>query len=301
MQIGHQLMQCYLAQECKTFQTNKVKEVGNKKMHTFYHDDEIYMLFKEKNSYIKMKMDKKSYLDKQSTIKRHILVEYGVYVLVLGFVSYLFALYTMRPLKKAFILNEEFVKDILHDFNTPLSALKINLKILKKKFGKDEAIDRSDEAIKDILALQENLHSYLSQNKLHNEKIKLDEFIKQRANYFKTLCPDILINTQLESTIIVTNQEIVKRIIDNLLSNGCKYNKKNGTINITLKDKIVTIEDSGIGIENPKEIFERYYKEQKNGIGIGLHIVKKLCDEMSIKVKVESKLGVGSRFCLDFG
>ncbi len=301
MQIGHQLMQCYLDQECKTFQTNKVKEVSNKKMHTFYHDDEIYMLFKEKNSYVKMKMDKKSYLDKQSTIKRHILVEYGVYVLVLGFVSYLFALYTMRPLKKAFILNEEFVKDILHDFNTPLSALKINLKILKKKFGKDEAIDRSDEAIKDILALQENLHSYLSQNKLHNEKIKLDEFIKQRANYFKTLCPHILINTQLESTIIVANQEIVKRIIDNLLSNGCKYNKKNGTINITLKDKIVTIEDSGIGIENPKEIFERYYKEQKKGIGIGLHIVKKLCDEMSIKVKVESKLGIGSRFFLDFG
>jgi len=40
-------------------------------------------------------------------------------------------------------------------------------------------------------------------------------------------------------------------------------------------------------------------KEQERGLGVGLHIVKKLCDEMKIKISVESKLGLGSVFKLD--
>ncbi len=46
-------------------------------------------------------------------------------------------------------------------------------------------------------------------------------------------------------------------------------------------------------------IFERFYKEQDRGIGIGLHIVKKLCEELKIKVKVESKIAQGSTFSLN--
>ena len=52
-------------------------------------------------------------------------------------------------------------------------------------------------------------------------------------------------------------------------------------------------------INNPKRIFDRFYKEQDRGIGIGLHIVKKLCDELGIKISVDSKLESSTTFSLD--
>lgn len=62
--------------------------------------------------------------------------------------------------------------------------------------------------------------------------------------------------------------------------------------------KLLSIKDSGKGIANPSKIFNRFYKEQERGIGIGLHIVKKLCDELKIGIDVKSELGVGTTFTL---
>jgi signal transduction histidine kinase len=83
------------------------------------------------------------------------------------------------------------------------------------------------------------------------------------------------------------------------MSNASKYNKDEGTVKVVLKNKLLTIEDSGVGIKNPQEIFQRYYKEGNKGIGIGLHIVQKLCEELNINIKVESSLDVGTKFTLD--
>ena len=300
MHIGNKIMQCHLNAECKDFESTAVKNIGQRKLHTLYTESEVYMLFRKKNSYMKMQTSKKIYYQKQAEIKKHVFIEYALYLIVLVLESFLFALYALRPLKKALLLNEEFVKDILHDFNTPLSALKINLKILKKKFGNDDALERSDEAIRSILSLQENLHYYLSQSKLQNEKIDLSELIKERGEYFQALFPSLKITVNVQKTVINANKDVISRIIDNLISNACKYNKKEGEVKLSLRDKILIIEDSGIGINNPQKIFQRHYKEQSRGIGIGLHIVKKLCDELNILLKVQSVVDVGSSFSLDF-
>ena len=300
MHIGNSLMQCHLNVECRDFKRSSLESKGEKKLHTFYQDSEVYMLFKSKNSYTKLSMDLKMYNQNRHTIEKHIAIEYTLYLIALILESFLFALYALRPLKKALQLNEEFIKDILHDFNTPLSALKINLKILKKKFGEDDAIKRGDEAIENILSLQENLHYYIKQSKLQNETIKLEKLLEQRSRYFQTLFVDISINIELEKYTIEANRDVLTRIVDNIISNACKYNKKNGRVSISLKNKRLTIEDSGIGIKNPHKIFERHYKEHSRGIGIGLNIVKKLCEELQIKITVESQVGVGSKFTLEF-
>jgi len=300
MHVSNKIMQCYMNKECKDFQTTIVKDIKNRKFHTFYKDSGIYMLFNSSDGYVKMSMQKSEYQKKQEEIKEHAILQYALYFIVLILESLFFALYAMRPIKKALILNEEFVKDILHDFNTPLSALKINLKILKKKFGKDEAIERSDEAIKNILSLQENLHYYLSQSKLQNEKIDLDELINARTKYFQSLFPSLTITADTEKMVINANRDVIIRIVDNIISNACKYNKKDGEVKISLKDKFLVIQDSGIGIKNTKEIFKRHYKENQRGLGIGLHIVKKLCDELNIELGVKSILGIGTTFTLDF-
>jgi signal transduction histidine kinase len=71
-------------------------------------------------------------------------------------------------------------------------------------------------------------------------------------------------------------------VIYNLISNSCKYNTNNGFIKITLKDAVVTIQNDSYGIKHPNRIFDRFYKENERGLGIGLHIVDRLCYELKI-------------------
>ena len=80
------------------------------------------------------------------------------------------------------------------------------------------------------------------------------------------------------SVLIVTNSDAMNRIVDNIINNACKYNKKNGSVWISIhpQNHTLHIEDNGKGIESPEKVFNRFYKEHERGLGIGLHIVKKL-------------------------
>jgi signal transduction histidine kinase len=98
--------------------------------------------------------------------------------------------------------------------------------------------------------------------------------------------------------MLTCNKDAFIRILDNLLTNAAKYNKKNGSVFVTYKENVLEIEDTGIGIKNPDKVFQRFYKEHERGIGIGLHIVKKLCDELGIRIGLTSEVGTGTSFFL---
>ena len=223
------------------------------------------------------------------------------YSLFSVFVSLLFALYALTPLRKALHLNEEFVKDILHDLNTPISSLKINLKLFKKEVGESQKIQRMENNIETILSLQENLQVFLKGIPTQVEAFDLLDVITERIDYFRVIFPDIRYEIEGLNLLLRSNREAFIRILDNIISNASKYNVKNGKVRIYVEEKVLLIEDTGKGIKHPSRIFERYYKEQDRGIGIGLHVVKKLCDELGIKIRVQSKEGSGTTIQLDIG
>jgi len=298
-QISSLLMQCYLSKSCNKYDTNILKTTNKLQHHLYKEKENIYMIFKNKNI-IKMTFPINEYNIKKEEILQEIYMYTFLYTLILIIISILFALYTTNPLKKAFKLNDEFIKDILHDINTPLSALRINLKILSREFGNNDAITRSQESIVNILSLQDNMKYYLDQSDLNKEKINLTHIIKEKVNFFKIQNDNIYFILKINEDIFLnTNQNAISRILDNILSNAIKYNKKNGAVTISFKNNILLIEDTGNGIKNTKRIFDRYYKENENGIGIGLNVVKKLCDSIGISITVESKISKGSIFKLD--
>ncbi len=299
MQVESNIIQCHLNSSCKTFKISQVFNIKNKKLHQLYKDKSIYILFKKKIGFKKIELPVKTYIRNRKNIVWFLTKELFIYFILLIIVSIFFAYYTIGPYKKALLLNEEFVKDVLHDFNTPLSSLKINLKILKKKFGEDEAINRSDDAIKNILYLQDNLRYFLNKSQLQSEIINLKLLINERFEYFHSMYPTIKFKNSVKSINIHTNKIIFLRIIDNIIGNACKYNRQNGTIQISFIKNSLYIEDSGIGISNSKRIFDRGYKEGKIGTGIGLHIVQKLCHDLSIPIKVKSTINIGSVFILN--
>lgn len=101
-------------------------------------------------------------------------------------------------------------------------------------------------------------------------------------------------------------------ILNNLIDNAIKYNRNKGTITICLEQKnqegaTIMIQDTGIGIasEEQEHIFDRFYRSNLirssyPGSGIGLSIVKHALVLMHGSIKVDSKLGEGTRFLVTF-
>jgi len=164
----------------------------------------------------------------------------------------------------------------------------LNLYALKKINSNNKYIQRIEKSIETILKLQENLKSYLNSNTLTKESFDLKDIINEEIELYSNLFTSINVINNLNSVKLHTNKEAIKSIITNLISNAFKYNKPNGYIKIYQKGTKLYIQDSGIGIKDPKRVFERFYKENERGVGIGMNIVKKLCDELNIKIDIAS-------------
>lgn len=234
-------------------------------------------------------------------IKSTIIQFFLITLFALAVVSILFSLYTLYPLKKALHLTQEFSRDILHDFNTPLASLRLNVSLLNIPASEGKKIQRIERSIETMISLGDNLRSYIQGNALQKESIDLQILLKERVASIEKLYVNISFILDESSLHIHANHDAIGRIVDNLLSNAAKYNKKNGSvwIRVNALAKTLHIDDNGRGIEYPQKIFDRFYKEHERGLGIGLHIVKKLCDELKISIKVTSVLNEGSHFTID--
>lgn len=235
------------------------------------------------------------------TLQNAAIFEFVSVLAVILVLSFIFSVYALYPLRNALVLTQEFIKDILHDFNTPLAALRLNSAMLKREIGENDKITRIEQSVQNVLDLQQNLRSYLHDHAHQKEFIELQSLVSQRVDMLVKNYPDIHFQVTMKTSRVKTNPEAFTRILDNLLSNAAKYNRQNGSVSATFEPKTSTLQiiDTGKGIKNPKRIFERFYKEQERGIGIGLHIVKKLCDELKIKISVDSKTDKGTVFTLD--
>ena len=303
MHIMQEMTECSYTLDCSKYNMNFIEDLSNRELNSFYIKEEYYyMLFSIPNTktyFMKLSFSKTEYDKEYNVILLENLGEYFIYILLLVGISTFFAHFALRPLREALNLNDEFVKDMLHDFNTPLSSLKINFKILEKKFGQDDAINRSEEAMKSIGDLQSNLSYFLSHSPLSEEKLELSSCLFQRLKSYKVIFSNITFILEVEEVYLKINREAFIRVVDNLLSNAAKYNVANGRVKISFIKNNLIIEDTGIGIKEPLKVFDRFYKETSRGMGIGLHVVKKLCDNLDIEIKVESELGIGTKFSLN--
>ena len=302
-QIFSQMRICSFSLECSQFDIRFVPKKKQELYRLYKNDKELSAYFTIPNSqknYLKILLPYKKYQEQLKRIENQLVWEFMAVVVVIMILSGLFSLYALRPLRDALLLTEEFIKDILHDFNTPLSTLRLNIAMLFKECAESTKLKRAQNAVQNILNLQSNLRSYLHSHTSQKEYFTLREIIDERLDLIAANYPDIIFSTDIPASVkLYTNRDAFIRILDNLLSNAAKYNRKKGSVALLYKEKNLIVEDSGKGIRNPKRIFERFYKEQERGIGIGLHIVKKLCDELAIDISVESEVAKGTKFTLD--
>ena len=267
-----------------------------------FNKNQIFVLFEMKdlnNSLVKVSYPLNSFLQDRSIILEQVKNMFYQSILIMFIISILFSLYALHPLKKSLSLTNEFIKDILHDFNTPLSTVRLNARILKNKMD-NKNVERIERSVDTIVNLQNNLRTYLESKIKESEVVYVEDIILQRVDYIKGIYPHIKFEVDIKDKHLFCYKDGLVRILDNILSNACKYNKENGEVMVSFNENyILEVTDTGVGIKKPRKIFKRFYKETSRGLGIGLHIVKKLSNEMNIGLCVKSQINIGTTFKLN--
>jgi signal transduction histidine kinase len=273
------------------------------KLLTLYHGPQSvygYFVVPTEDGYLmKVSLPLDRYLEQIEAIRSDVRRGAIWYLLLIGVISFLLAYYSLHPIRRAMRLNKEFMKDILHDVNTPIASIAINLKILQKKFGEHKAIDRIWNNIETIGMLRENLQAYLGKRPKEIARFDLGALIEERLEYFRILYPNVTFENRVaHETYVRTERHACTRILDNLISNAGKYNKPGGRVSVELRNDTLVVSDTGQGMRQPQKAFLRHYKEGERGMGLGLNIVYNLCKELGISVRIESTVDVGTHVYL---
>ena len=238
------------------------------------------------------------------------IIGYGLFSF---FFFMLFGLYLaklfLKPMRDSIVLLDRFIKDTTHELNTPLSAILANIEMMDTEVMIEKnrkKLNRINIAAKTVSTLYKDL-TYLTleqEKENENEHIDVKALIKDRAEYFTILAQSkkLTYEFDLEPAMIFIDRRKFTRVIDNLISNAIKYNKRNCVVGFKLRQGELIIWDRGIGIKESKIplIFDRYirFNQSEGGFGVGLSIVKKILDEYHIDIEVISKVDEGTRMVL---
>lgn len=227
-----------------------------------------------------------------------------LFMMILGyFILRLF----LKPMRDALHLLDRFIKDTTHELNTPVTAIITNIEMIDKSSLDEKLlkkINRIEIGAKTISNIYEDLTFVTLNNQIisNNEDINLSNLLRQRVDYFNSIATMKKINFDLDiedDVFLFCDMKKITKLIDNILSNAIKYNKIAGFIKIRLDDNILSIEDSGKGIEkeNLKTLFERYSRFDKSvgGFGIGLNIVSLIAKEYDLKIDIKSEINTGTK------
>ena len=241
-------------------------------------------------------------------LKRSVIAVMIVVLIVMMILAWVLSKLFMRPLHQKIKQIEDFVHDTAHELNTPITALSMSVSRALKKQSYDETILKNISiSTKQLFDIYTAL-SYLSFESKEQESRSIDikEVLQKSVAYYQELSESkhISLNLSAESFSVQIDETKLTMLFGNLINNAIKYSHPSSEVDIVFKDKVITIEDYGIGIDKEKlsKIYEMYNRETEyaGGFGIGLSIVQKISQEYGLGLEVNSTLGKGSRFKITF-
>jgi len=193
-----------------------------------------------------------------------------------------------------------FVHNAIHEINTPLSIISTNNSLRDLVQGENEYSTSIVSAVKTMKNTMDDLNFSMHNNKMIGEIkiINLADFLKERVDYFHSIANSSGIDFQLlnvDKCYIKISEIELTRLIDNNLSNAIKYSfiDTDVVIDLSLEDDsaYLSFTNEGEEITDVDKIFKRFVREDnlKGGFGLGLNIVKFICDKYNIKIVTTSK------------
>lgn len=228
-------------------------------------------------------------------------------------------------------VRDDLTNMIVHDLRSPLTAINMNLHMLKQ-IGKkgaettavtpsaitpDRFIDNAQTSVERMITL---INDILDVARLESGKVKIQQtavhlaplFQERAENYQIAAQADqkqLLLQLPPELPPVLGDEELLRRVLDNLISNALKYTPKGGQIqlgvDIQASEVTCWVADNGEGIspENAKHIFDKFVqvlgedgKPLRRGAGLGLTFCRLVVEAHNGRIWAESKLSEGSTF-----
>ena len=202
-----------------------------------------------------------------------------------------------KKIKSDFDEQKEYTENVSHELQTPLAIISSKAEELlqSERLNKLE-MEHIGIIMKTINRLAKINQSLIFLTKIDNrfyteeESFKLSDVIHEKINFFTGVIERQKINVSLDISDDVSlkmNKYLSDTLFLNLIKNSIIHNIKGGFLEIKLLDNILTLKNSGQNIRhNSVDIFKRFYRDQENkkSLGIGLSIVKRICDLYDFKI-----------------
>ncbi len=229
-------------------------------------------------------------------------------------------IHDITEIKRLEKIRSDFVANVSHELKTPLTTIKGFIETLlggaiddrqnNRNFLKiiESHVERLNTLVNDLLSLArlESREIVFRRERLDLSRLADAALTDAQPRWQKK---KLTVQNALPSGLcVVGDMDKLTQVLSNLIDNGIKFNKDNGSLTISCQDSgsyvKIFVEDTGIGIPEKDllRLFERFYRVDRarsrelGGTGLGLSIVKHIVEKHQGSVGVESTEGLGSQF-----
>ncbi|NEX62007.1 sensor histidine kinase [Noviherbaspirillum galbum] len=215
---------------------------------------------------------------------------------------------------------QRFVAMVSHEFRNPLALMETALGNLSRMRGEMPAgvSERLQKIQRARQRMQGLIDNYLTEETMKSpdlnprrQETALLTLVQDVVDYAQGAAPkhQIGLEAPAELPLMFIDREMIRVALSNLLDNAVKYSPQGGAIRMRVAQQeeqvVIEVEDSGVGIpeEQLPQIFDKFFradhgKESIKGVGLGLHLVKKIVDLHEGSITVRSQVGVSTTFIL---
>jgi signal transduction histidine kinase len=213
----------------------------------------------------------------------------------------------------------DLIAEMVHELRTPLASLRTASHLLLRRDINQDQLQKVVGIIdSETTRLIDMTTSFLDLARLESGRIPFHSELFDPAQLLedcvammqgKASEKNLRLNLYLPEKLpeIKADQDKIKQVVLNLISNAINYNKPAGTITVTahhlLEEVVISVNDTGQGIRLAEidHLFDKFYRSQSTehtvqGTGLGLAICKKIVEAHGGKIRVQSELGVGTTF-----
>jgi signal transduction histidine kinase len=228
-----------------------------------------------------------------------------------------------RNLQASEGLRADLTDMVVHDLRSPLSGINLSIDMLadsikdpEKRAFQERIISNARSSITKMLNLINQLldMTRLESGQLELERVALNvsSLLNARARVFDVQSEANAVNLVIDSpeTIppVYADENLIGRVLDNLIDNAMKYTDPGGTISLLAnangREVVIQVKDTGIGIptDSLNNIFEKYAQvkkqnvETRQGTGLGLPFCRMVLEAHDGRIWAESEVGTGSTF-----
>lgn len=194
---------------------------------------------------------------------------------------------------------KQFSENMSHEIQTPLAVIQAKIdniindnSLSNKQFEEITSIQKDIQRLK-LLNQKITLITKVDNNQFNKvEDVNITNLISDKLQHFKELSISNILYNHEEELVVSMDAYLADILVNNLISNAIKYNSRKENILIAVINKSLIISNSGDKeLLNPEKLFVRFYTETNNkeSLGLGLTIVKKICDLYQFNINYSFK------------